>query len=234
MNIFNYESKFNQMVMVFADMVILNILYLVCCIPIFTIGAAQAGLFTGLRVLLDPEDDNSVAKSFFRGFKSEFRTVSLASGILLLLLTGAFSLLPYTVALMLAGGSKLSVIILCVFIAVVYTVHTICGPFHATFGCTTGQLLRNSLFMLIAYPLRSLASALLVAAPLVILLIWPQVLLAGLILFIALYYSTAYLLIFLMLKKPFKRLKDSFYKAQHGQAEVTSESNSTETNTEEE
>ena len=220
MNIFNYESKFNQMVMVFADMVILNILYLVCCIPIITIGAAQAGLFTGLRVLMDPEDDNSVAKSFFRGFKSEFRTVSLASGILLLLLTGALSLLPYTVALMLAGGSKLSVIILCVFIAVVYTVHTICGPFHATFGCTTGQLLRNSLFMLIAYPLRSLARALLVAAPLVILLIWPQVLVGGLILFGALYYSTAYLLVFYMMKKPFQRLKDSFYKAQEAAKEA--------------
>lgn len=228
MNIFNYESKFNQMVMVLADMIILNLTYIVCCIPIFTIGAAQAGLFTGLRVLLDPEDDSSVFKAFFKGFQSGFRRISLASAILLLLLAATTSLLMYTLALMFAGGSKLTVIIVAVVMAVLYTMHTVCGPFHATFGCTVGQLLRNSLFMLIAYPVRSLASAVLVAVPLAIVLIWPQVILGGLVLFSALYYSTAYLLIFYLMKKPFQRLKDSFYKAQEAAKEAAKEANDNE------
>ena len=51
MNIFNYESKFNQLLMTLADLIILNLLFVVCSLPIFTIGAAQAGLFTGIRVL---------------------------------------------------------------------------------------------------------------------------------------------------------------------------------------
>lgn len=223
MNIFNYESKFNQMAMTVADLIILNILYIVCCIPIFTIGAAQAGLFTGIRVLLDPEDDSPAYKAFFKGFANEFRTITAVHLILLVVLAGLLALTAYTLTLMLAGGSNLSFIICVVAASLVYIIHSICGPFHATFGCTVGQLIRNSFFMLVAYPLRSLATGVLVLLPLAILMVWPQVLLGGLIGFGTLYYSVAYLCIFSMMKKPFQRLKDSFYKAQNAEAEETEE-----------
>ena len=223
MNIFNYESKFNQLAMTVADLIILNILYIVCCIPIFTLGAAQAGLFTGIRVLLDPEDDSPVYKAFFKGFANEFRTITVAHLILLAVLAVLLLLTGYTLTLMLAGGSNLSFIICVVAASLVYIIHSLCGPFHATFGCTVGQLIRNSFFMLVAYPLRSLATGVLVLLPLAILMVWPQVLLGGLIGFGTLYYSVAYLCIFSMMKKPFQRLKDSFYKAQNAEAEETTE-----------
>lgn len=223
MNIFNYESKFNQLAMTVADLIILNILYIVCCIPIFTLGAAQAGLFTGIRVLLDPEDDSPVYKAFFKGFANEFRTITVAHLILLAVLAVLLLLTGYTLTLMLAGGSNLSFIICVVAASLVFIIHSLCGPFHATFGCTVGQLIRNSFFMLVAYPLRSLATGVLVLLPLAILMVWPQVLLGGLIGFGTLYYSVAYLCIFSMMKKPFQRLKDSFYKAQNAEAEETTE-----------
>ena len=223
MNIFNYESKFNQLAMTVADLIILNILYIVCCIPIFTLGAAQAGLFTGIRVLLDPEDDSPVYKAFFKGFANEFRTITVAHLILLAVLAVLLLLTGYTLTLMLAGGSNLSFIICVVAASLVFIIHSLCGPFHATFGCTVGQLIRNSFFMLVAYPLRSLATGVLVLLPLAILMVWPQVLLGGLIGFGTLYYSVADLCIFSMMKKPFQRLKDSFYKAQNAEAEETTE-----------
>jgi len=223
LNIFNYESKFNQLAMTVADLIILNILYIVCCIPIFTLGAAQAGLFTGIRVLLDPEDDSPVYKAFFKGFANEFRTITVAHLILLAVLAVLLLLTGYTLTLMLAGGSNLSFIICVVAASLVFIIHSLCGPFHATFGCTVGQLIRNSFFMLVAYPLRSLATGVLVLLPLAILMVWPQVLLGGLIGFGTLYYSVAYLCIFSMMKKPFQRLKDSFYKAQNAEAEETTE-----------
>lgn len=215
MNIFHYESKFNQLVMTVADLIILNLLYILCCIPIFTIGAAQAGLFTGIRVLLDPEDDTSVIKAFFRGFSNGFGKITAVHMILLAVLAGLALLMGYTLTLMLAGGSKLSFIITVAAMSIVYILHSVCGPFHATFGCTVGQLLRNSLFMLIAYPLRCLVTGILVLVPLAIMMIWPKLFLGGLVAISALYYSVAYLMIFSMMKKPFKRLKDSFYAAQN-------------------
>lgn len=218
--------------MYIGDLIILNILYLICCIPIFTIGAAQAGLYTGIRVLQDPEDDSPVYKAFFKGFASGFKTITVANLILLVILAGFIALLAYTLTLMLAGGSKLSFIICVVAASLVYIVHSILGPFHATFGCSVGQLIRNSFFMLVAYPIRSLVTAVLVLLPLAILMIWPQVILGGIIGFLGLYYSVAYLGIFSLMKKPFQRLKDSFYKAQNAENEEASSPTSDESDEE--
>lgn len=214
MNIFSYESKFSQLAMTVADLIILNLLYIVCCIPIFTIGAAQAGLFTGIRVLLDPEDDSSVSKAFFRGFTNGFGKITLVNVILLTVLAGLTVLLAYLLTLMFAGGSRLSVILCIVAMSIVYIIHSVSSPFHATFDCTAGQLLRNSVFVAMAYPLRCIVSAALILIPLAILMIWPHIILGGLIAFAALYYSVAYLMIFSLLKKPFNRLKENFYNAQ--------------------
>ena len=76
-NIFSYESKFMQTLLVAADYIILNAVFILCCLPVFTIGAAQAGLYTGIRVLRDKEDDSSCLKAFFRGFKSGFGKITL-------------------------------------------------------------------------------------------------------------------------------------------------------------
>ena len=207
--------------MTVADLIILNLLYILCCVPIITIGAAQAGMFTGIRVLLDPDDDSPVYKAFFRGFSNGFGKISIVSTVLLAILAGLAALLGYALTLMFAGGSSLSVIICIVAMSIVYIIHSISGPFHATFGCTTKQLFRNSLFVAMAYPLRSLLTAVLVLIPLAVLMVWPQVFLGGLVAFSALYYSVAYLMIFSLLKKPFKRLKENFYNAQKAADEDT-------------
>lgn len=221
MNIFRYESKFNQILITVADVIILNLLYIVCCIPIFTIGAAQAGLFTGIRVLLDKEDDSSVAKAFFKGFASGFKTVTLANIIMLVVVSLATYLVYALVVLrLLDNGSIIPLILSILVLYLAFATHCIMGPFHATFGCTVGQLIRNSFFVLIAYPLRSLLFTAMMALPVVLLLTRWDILLGGLIALIALYYSTAYLMGFTLLKKPFKRLKNNFYAAQNAQQEA--------------
>ena len=221
MNIFNYESKVNQVLMLLADVIILNLLYVVCCLPIFTIGAAQAGLFTGIRVLLDKEDDSSCAKAFFRGFGSGFKTITIANLIMLVVLALATYLVYILVALRLLENSSLIPLVLSIVaLVLVYATHCIMGPFHATFGCTVGQLIRNAFFVVVAYPLRSLVLAVLMALPLALLLTRYDILMGGMIALLALYYSTVYLMGFSLLKKPFQRLKDSFYAAQKRQQEA--------------
>lgn len=217
MNIFDYNSKFNQMLMIVADLIILNILYVVFSIPLFTIGAAQAGLFTGIKVLLDKEDDSSCAKAFFRGFGSGFKTVTVAHLILSVFVLIFGYLLATNVNIMIKTdeGSMLALIFCGLGFLIFYAMHCILGPFHATFGCTPGQLIRNSLFVTIAYPGRALLGAVIMALPLVVLLIDLNLLLRALLAILVIYYSTAYLLCFTLLKKPFQRLKDSFYAAQN-------------------
>lgn len=224
MNIFEYNSKFNQLLMVVADVIILNLLYIVCSIPIVTIGAAQAGLFTGIRVLLDKEDDSSCAKAFFKGFASGFKTITIANIIMLVVLALAAYLVYMLLAVyMLDGGSMIPLVLSIVVLVAAYATHCVMGPFHATFGCTVGQLIRNAFFVVFAYPLRSIALTVLMAVPLALLLTRYDILLGGIIALVGLYYSTVYLMGFNLLKKPFQRLKDSFYAAQKAQQEAAAE-----------
>lgn len=71
-----------------AYSVYLNILWFICCLPVFTIGASTTALFyVSLKVAKDEE--GSLTKSFFRSFKENFRQATviwlilLAVGVLL-------------------------------------------------------------------------------------------------------------------------------------------------------
>ena len=217
MNIFNYDSKFNQAVMMAADMIILNLLYIVCCIPIVTIGAAQAGLFTGIRVLLDKEDDTSVAKAFFRGFSNGFGKVTIVTTILAVVIAALVLLLGWVLMFFWGvGGTAATVaLVLNILALVVFVVMlNVLGPFHATFGCTASQLMRNIFFVSMAYPLRSLVVTALMLVPLAVLLISPSLFMGSVVAILAIYFSVVYLACFALMKAPFQRLKDNFHAAQ--------------------
>ena len=70
--IFDINSKFMQIAMKGADLIILNVLTLLCCIPILTIGPAFAAMhYTLLKLYRDEE--GGIFKTFFHGFAANFR-----------------------------------------------------------------------------------------------------------------------------------------------------------------
>ena len=84
--IFSYESKFMQLLMKLADMIILNLLFILFCIPIVTIGASQAGLYSGIRQMMNKDDDSSSIKAFFKGFASGFGKITLVQTCFLIVM----------------------------------------------------------------------------------------------------------------------------------------------------
>lgn len=94
-----------------CDMVCLNIMWLVCCIPIVTIGASTTALYAVMLKLVKNEE-GYIFRGFFKSFKSNFRQSTIIWLILLFL--GAV----WTVDLRLAGimpgmvGTVLSAIFL--------------------------------------------------------------------------------------------------------------------------
>ncbi len=202
-SIFSYESKINQILVFLTDMILLNILFLVCSLPILTIGAAQAGLHTGITRLLDPKDDGSVLQAFWKGFRNGFRQITGAFIIHLLLLVLALC----SCLVVLSLFPKLSwLCLLCG--ALLMTLQTVTPVFHASFGCTVSQLLRNTFLVVCANPLRSLLTTLILWLP-VIAAIWnPYLFLQLLPLWLIGFYSLAALLMHWLLKKPLRRLKE--------------------------
>ena len=90
MKFLSYDSKFSQLLLKFCSSCYLNLLWLVCCIPIFTIGAATTALYS-VTLKIARDEDPSLTKQFFRAFRENFRQATVLWMILLgfgLLLAG--------------------------------------------------------------------------------------------------------------------------------------------------
>lgn len=73
---FNPDSPLMRFMTKVADLIILNILFFVTCLPVFTIGAALTGLYAvTLKMVRDQE--GSITKSYFHAFRQNFRQATL-------------------------------------------------------------------------------------------------------------------------------------------------------------
>ena len=227
-SLFSYESKPMQLFMRLGDLIILNLLYILCCIPIFTIGAAQAGLHTGIKVLLDKEDDTQPSTAFFKGFSSGFGTITLGWGLIGILLLAVIWL---GVSAVMLGAPKWLIFFI---ISVCAIFHSLLPAFHARFGCTVFQLYKNCWLIMFAHPLRSIATGLLVWLPVIILYFLDlySVMAVGLI-WIGFFFSTAFAFIHSFLGKPFKSITDQYNEA-HGITPAENTKDATDSNADEE
>lgn len=74
--LFNLDSPFMQFLNKVADLMWLNVLTLICCIPIFTIGASlTAAHYAALK--LKRNEEGYITREFFKSFKMNFRQATL-------------------------------------------------------------------------------------------------------------------------------------------------------------
>ena len=71
MKVFELDGPVYSVLNKIADFLILSILYLVCCIPIITIGAATTALFYASIKLV--HNEGYVTRNFFHSFRANFR-----------------------------------------------------------------------------------------------------------------------------------------------------------------
>ena len=90
MKIFSYESRFSQLLLKLCYSCYLNLLWFLCSLPLFTVGAATTALYyVSLKIVRDEE--TSLTKQFFRAFRENFKQATVLWLILLgagLFLTG--------------------------------------------------------------------------------------------------------------------------------------------------
>ncbi|HAX53555.1 MAG TPA: hypothetical protein DIW07_01855, partial [Lachnospiraceae bacterium] len=55
-----------------CDFILLNILWMICSIPLFTIGASTTALYTVMLKIVKNEE-GYIVKGFFRAFKDNFK-----------------------------------------------------------------------------------------------------------------------------------------------------------------
>lgn len=83
-NNFEQDSGVVSLLMDFADLIIANLLWLLTSLPIITLGASTAALYSVVRTPGETRYSASVFKNFFRAFFRNFKTATLALLILLI------------------------------------------------------------------------------------------------------------------------------------------------------
>ncbi|MDR0886210.1 MAG: DUF624 domain-containing protein [Clostridiales Family XIII bacterium] len=99
-NLFNMDGGLMSFLFRLTDLIKLNVVFFVCCIPIVTIGPALTALYSVTMKLVKKEDPY-VVKSFFMAFKANFKMSLLAW--LLLLVAGAVAFIDYRLSLTYTG-----------------------------------------------------------------------------------------------------------------------------------
>lgn len=148
-NLLNMDSPFLRFMSKLADLILLNFLCILCCIPIITIGASiTATYYVTLKIVRGEEP--SIVKSFFKSFKTNFLQATLIHIIMSVI---AFLLyldyyLVYNPNTALGTGT----LILLVIISFVYIiVLTYIYPVLAQFYNSTIKIFQNSIFMSIRH-----------------------------------------------------------------------------------
>ena len=87
--LFNYDNPVWRFIGKLGDLVLLNLLWLICCIPVFTAGAATTAVYYVTLKLVRDEDDSTI-RSFFHSFIQNFKQAT-AIWLLILLIGGLFA-----------------------------------------------------------------------------------------------------------------------------------------------
>lgn len=206
--LFSLDTPIMRLLSQIMDMILLNLLFLVSCVPVVTVGAAQAGLMTAVRAL--KKDEESCFRAYFRGFSSGFWRVTLIWSICLVIMGIQLTVLISAIYLD-AGIDSFSVICALVSLVLFAMFLAMVTAFHSRFSCSVWQIIRSSWFLALSNPLRTFLMVLLIWAPVVVLLCDLIVFAKMIPLWGLIYYAAAYVACANLVKNPFSKLEEQFF-----------------------
>ena len=152
MNIFSYDSKFSQLFLKLSYACWLNMMWMICSLPIITIGASTTALYSVTLKIADEKESN-ITKQFITAFRSNFKQATRMW--LLLLLAGILIGGDFYVVLHMRSMSSGSLAImwtlnlaLLIAISIIYAVVLVyIFPLIARFENNDKAMLKNSLLI---------------------------------------------------------------------------------------
>ncbi len=204
--LFNYDGPLMRGMNRIADLLILNIVYLLCCIPIITIGPATSALYY-VTLKMVREEQDGVVKEFWKSFRLNFRQ---AIGLHLLYFVAAFIFVAdawFALHSVQSHGAMNDILLVCAcFLSLVLVVSaTYAYPLLAKFENTTKRLLKLSLLLAIRHLPTTIALLAITAVPIWLISIMGEEVISFLFLYSLLGFSTVALLHSRFLRKVFDR-----------------------------
>jgi len=183
--------------------IMLNLLFLLSCVPLVTVGPALCGLFSGIRYMIRGDQWSA---GFKEGFCENFMrkllvgTVFLAADVYLIF---NFAVTVYYMQ----DGQMVSVIMLGIITCMVLMISVSLAPAAVYIPTGITQWLRNGVSLAFAAPLQSLLTAALLWFPAVLAFFRLEYALFAAVIFLAVYFTLIGFAATLVLKDPLLRLK---------------------------
>ena len=169
MKIFDLDSPLMNVLNKMADLMWLNILTLICCIPIITAGAAFTSMhYVALKIVRNEE--SYITRSFFKSFKTNFRQATLI-WLLILLIAAVLGGDYYIITK--SGIQFSSVLVILIMAAAVLVICTALYvfPVLAKFDNTIMGTIRNAFIMSILQLPKTVVMFVMAFFPLIIYLV---------------------------------------------------------------
>ena len=153
MKLFSPDSKFMRAMSTLADLMLLNLAFLLCCVPVVTVGAAVTALDT-VVFRLSREKGGAVLAGFFRAFRENFRAATLLW--LLLVLAGGVLVLDLWLFLVVLGWHWLMGLPFLLLLLLVFFTAGYAFPLLSQFENGLKQTLKNAFILSLGYLPRTL------------------------------------------------------------------------------
>ena len=165
MNIFEEGSPFQRFLNKMADLLILNIITMLMCLPIITAGAALTAMQYVLLKMVRGEE-GYILKSFFRSFKREFRQAT----VLWILYVALAALMASNLVMVLQGSGRYPIwlpssIVVVAVLELMFMIYTF--AMLSRFDDTIYHTLLNAVTLTFAELPRSLEMAVITIIPLI-------------------------------------------------------------------
>lgn len=173
MKLFDLDSPLMQFLNKVADMMWLNILTLICCIPIITVGPAMTALHY-MALKMARNEECYITRDYFKSFKLNLRQgilIWLIELVVIVLLVGDFLILRFST---ISFGQPMKVILIVVAVVVLFT-FTFVYPVLAKFDNTVMRTIKNAFFIGILQFPKTILMMILSAVPAVLFVMVPQI-----------------------------------------------------------
>lgn len=180
--------------------IIINLAFLLCCIPVVTIGPATCGLYSAIRYVVR---GSGWFNGFLEGFKKNFVRNALVGSLLTIMIGDMAINFNTALGFYLEGNGYTPLIIYTVGLLPLLMVFSALWPMHVFIPYDSGSdWVKNTLTLLVKAPLQLVIVSALMILPVALLLYLPTIGFMMLIVFLGIYYALAGFVAIMLLKKP--------------------------------
>lgn len=185
---FSPDSKIMQILGRITDLILLNLLFLITCLPVFTIGAATTALYT-MCFRLMREEYNGIVKSYFSAFRDNFKSATAVWGILLIAAVPAVFYLTQVVKM--GGILRFTGLFFILILFTALMAGSYAFPWISQFENSAVQSLTNALLLSVSHLPRTAAILAINLMPVIVWFVNVDLFIQISFLWIALYFAAA-------------------------------------------